>query len=248
MEPDLSLKSNIECDFASYGMVMDVNMFKYATVPIHLLWKMEIFVIAAKKENEFFALWCISVGWCMFSSTVLYYLSITFTCSSVLSCDVCMIDVDLKWQRDARDSREQNITESKDSYDMEDLAMPLQEYINHPVAVDIVHNGATFQVLQQLFLYVLRIWCFSFWKYYEYLTVFWNHDSTGVCFPGICVSVLMPLIIDTKKIKWMHIFSKPQHCLLILLLYDPLSPYCLNTKCHSFRLNSNWLTRWDCSV
>lgn len=53
---------------------------------------------------------------------------------------------DLFSRRDARDSREQNITESKDSYDMEDLAMPLQEYINHPVALDIVHNGATFQV------------------------------------------------------------------------------------------------------
>lgn len=63
-----------------------------------------------------------------------------------------MIDVDLNWQRDARYSRGQNINESNDSYDMEDFAMPLQEYINDPVAVDVVHNGATFQVLQQLFV------------------------------------------------------------------------------------------------
>jgi hypothetical protein len=33
---------------------------------------------------------------------------------------------------------------------MEDFAMPLQEYINHPAAWDIVHNGATFQVLQHV--------------------------------------------------------------------------------------------------
>lgn len=59
-----------------------------------------------------------------------------------------MIDVDLNWQRDARYSREHNIIESNDSYDMEDFAMPLQEYINDPVALDVVHNGATFQVLQ----------------------------------------------------------------------------------------------------
>lgn len=46
--------------------------------------------------------------------------------------------------------------ESNDSYDMEDFAMPLQEYINHAVAWDIVHNGATFQVLHRVFLYQCR--------------------------------------------------------------------------------------------
>ncbi|XAR59979.1 Protein-tyrosine sulfotransferase, partial [Bertholletia excelsa] len=35
---------------------------------------------------------------------------------------------------------------SNDSYDMEDMAMPLREYINDPIAQDIVHNGATFQI------------------------------------------------------------------------------------------------------
>ncbi|XP_027912068.1 protein-tyrosine sulfotransferase isoform X3 [Vigna unguiculata] len=53
---------------------------------------------------------------------------------------------DLFARRDARYSRGQNIIESNDSYDMEDFAMPLQEYINDPVAMDVVHNGATFQV------------------------------------------------------------------------------------------------------
>ncbi|KAF7805602.1 protein ENHANCED DISEASE RESISTANCE 2-like [Senna tora] len=53
---------------------------------------------------------------------------------------------DLFTRRDLRQSRGLPITESNDSYDMEDLAMPLQEFINHPVAKDIVHNGATFQV------------------------------------------------------------------------------------------------------
>ncbi|KAI4322274.1 hypothetical protein L6164_021985 [Bauhinia variegata] len=53
---------------------------------------------------------------------------------------------DLFTRRDARYSREIAMTESNDSYDMENFAMPLHEYINHPVAEDIVHNGATFQV------------------------------------------------------------------------------------------------------
>lgn len=61
-----------------------------------------------------------------------------------------MIDVDLNGQRDARYSRKLNNIESNDPYDMEDFAMPLQEYIKHPVAWDIVHNGATFQVLQRV--------------------------------------------------------------------------------------------------
>lgn len=63
-----------------------------------------------------------------------------------------MIDIDFNQQREARYSRGTNIIEKNDSYDMEDFAMPLREYINHPVAGDIVHNGATFQVLQHVFL------------------------------------------------------------------------------------------------
>ena len=54
----------------------------------------------------------------------------------------------LNAQRDARRRRGLHIIARNDSYDMDDFAMPLHEYINHPVAEDIVHNGATFQVLQ----------------------------------------------------------------------------------------------------
>ncbi|XP_028791885.1 protein-tyrosine sulfotransferase-like isoform X2 [Neltuma alba] len=53
---------------------------------------------------------------------------------------------DLFDRRGLRQSRGLPITKSNDSYDMEEFAMPLHEFINHPVAEDIVHNGATFQV------------------------------------------------------------------------------------------------------
>ncbi|KAJ7947823.1 protein-tyrosine sulfotransferase [Quillaja saponaria] len=54
---------------------------------------------------------------------------------------------DLFARRDARYHRGPiNIRSSNDSYNMEDFAMPLLEYINHPVSEDIIHNGATFQV------------------------------------------------------------------------------------------------------
>ncbi|XP_021836866.1 protein-tyrosine sulfotransferase isoform X3 [Spinacia oleracea] len=53
---------------------------------------------------------------------------------------------DLFSRRDARLSRNLNLVESKNSYDMEHFAMPLHQYINDPIALDIVHNGATFQV------------------------------------------------------------------------------------------------------
>ncbi|KAL6204846.1 hypothetical protein ACLB2K_022113 [Fragaria x ananassa] len=36
--------------------------------------------------------------------------------------------------------------QSDDPYNMEEVVMPLHEYINHPIAQDIVHNGATLQV------------------------------------------------------------------------------------------------------
>lgn len=31
---------------------------------------------------------------------------------------------------------------------MEDMLIPLHDYINDPIAQDVIHNGATFQVLQ----------------------------------------------------------------------------------------------------
>lgn len=36
---------------------------------------------------------------------------------------------------------------SNDSYNVEEMAMPLHQFINEPVVLDTVHNGATFQVL-----------------------------------------------------------------------------------------------------
>ncbi|XP_071690360.1 protein-tyrosine sulfotransferase-like isoform X2 [Rutidosis leptorrhynchoides] len=57
------------------------------------------------------------------------------------------------WMREdlfsRRDDRKRNgapFGYGNDSYDMEEIVMPLHEFIDHPVAVDIVHNGATFQV------------------------------------------------------------------------------------------------------
>lgn len=49
-------------------------------------------------------------------------------------------------QRDARKQKGPPYAYGNDSYNMEEVVMPLHEFINHPVAMDIVHNGATFQV------------------------------------------------------------------------------------------------------
>lgn len=68
-------------------------------------------------------------------------------CSSIFPFDVNVIDTDFNLQREARYSKGMNSVEGSDPYDTKDFAMPLREYINHPVAWDIVHNGATFQVL-----------------------------------------------------------------------------------------------------
>ncbi|THG13445.1 hypothetical protein TEA_020982 [Camellia sinensis var. sinensis] len=53
---------------------------------------------------------------------------------------------DLFARRDARRDKGPNYFRSNDSYNMEDMVMPLQEYINDPIARDIIHNGATFQI------------------------------------------------------------------------------------------------------
>ncbi|XP_059659432.1 protein-tyrosine sulfotransferase [Cornus florida] len=53
---------------------------------------------------------------------------------------------DLFARRDARKQRGPFHVKSNDSYNMEDIVMPLHEYINDPIARDIIHNGATFQV------------------------------------------------------------------------------------------------------
>lgn len=53
---------------------------------------------------------------------------------------------DLFARRDARISKGQSYIISNDSYDMEEILMPLRDYINDPIARDIIHNGATFQI------------------------------------------------------------------------------------------------------
>ncbi|KAK1411958.1 hypothetical protein QVD17_32846 [Tagetes erecta] len=53
---------------------------------------------------------------------------------------------DLFSRRDARRRKGSPYFYGNDSYDMEGVAMPLHDYIHHPIALDIVHNGATFQV------------------------------------------------------------------------------------------------------
>ncbi|XAR59745.1 Protein-tyrosine sulfotransferase [Bertholletia excelsa] len=53
---------------------------------------------------------------------------------------------DLFARRDARRHRNATYPRSNDSYNMEEIVMPLHAYINDPIARDIVHNGATFQI------------------------------------------------------------------------------------------------------
>ncbi|KAK1421623.1 hypothetical protein QVD17_24104 [Tagetes erecta] len=53
---------------------------------------------------------------------------------------------DLFSRRDARKLKGPPYTYGNDSYNMKEVVMPLHEFINHPVALDIIHNGATFQV------------------------------------------------------------------------------------------------------
>ncbi|XP_010521757.1 PREDICTED: protein-tyrosine sulfotransferase isoform X3 [Tarenaya hassleriana] len=52
---------------------------------------------------------------------------------------------DLFARRDARNARGGVIIEGNNPYDMEDMLMPLHEYLDTPIAHDIIHNGATFQ-------------------------------------------------------------------------------------------------------
>lgn len=53
---------------------------------------------------------------------------------------------DLFARRDARRQRAPVHVRSNRFYDMEDIVMPLREYINNPIAREIIHNGATFQI------------------------------------------------------------------------------------------------------
>ena len=49
-------------------------------------------------------------------------------------------------QRYARGIDQVHSSKKVNAYDVEDMVMPLHQYINDPVAHEIIHNGATFQV------------------------------------------------------------------------------------------------------
>lgn len=52
-----------------------------------------------------------------------------------------------EWQRDARREGKVDWSASTNTtYDAPTITMPLTEFIHHPVAHELVHNGATFQV------------------------------------------------------------------------------------------------------
>ncbi|KAJ3698169.1 hypothetical protein LUZ61_001874 [Rhynchospora tenuis] len=53
---------------------------------------------------------------------------------------------DLFARRDARRLGKLKRSALSDVYNTEDVVMPLHEFINHPIAHEIIHNGATFQV------------------------------------------------------------------------------------------------------
>ncbi|GER33533.1 tyrosylprotein sulfotransferase [Striga asiatica] len=53
---------------------------------------------------------------------------------------------DLFARRDRRKLRGETPLVTNNSYDMVDMVMPLHKYIKDPIARDIVHNGATFQI------------------------------------------------------------------------------------------------------
>lgn len=49
-------------------------------------------------------------------------------------------------QRDARIENGLTYVSGNDSYNMEEMVMPLQQFINEPITLEVLHNGATFQV------------------------------------------------------------------------------------------------------
>lgn len=53
---------------------------------------------------------------------------------------------DLFARRDARGNDSVPSSKKINAYDVEDMVMPLHQYINDPVAHEIIHNGATFQI------------------------------------------------------------------------------------------------------
>ncbi|BBH04976.1 hypothetical protein Prudu_016240, partial [Prunus dulcis] len=55
--------------------------------------------------------------------------------------------------RAGRKLRGSNNFQSKDPYNMEEIVMPSHKYINHPVAQEVVHNGATWRTCLLIAIY-----------------------------------------------------------------------------------------------
>ncbi|KAE8652775.1 protein-tyrosine sulfotransferase-like isoform X1 [Cucumis sativus] len=53
---------------------------------------------------------------------------------------------DLFSRRDVRRQKGSSEAKSDSPYDMEDMLMPLKEFVDDPIVHDLVHNGATFQI------------------------------------------------------------------------------------------------------
>lgn len=74
-------------------------------------------------------------------------------------------------QRDDRTRKGETeaVIRSNNPYNVEEIAMPLHEFINDPIVWDLVHNGATFQVLDcTLYGLILRLgilYCFRVWLF-----------------------------------------------------------------------------------
>ncbi|KAM1757441.1 hypothetical protein ACFX11_006693 [Malus domestica] len=58
---------------------------------------------------------------------------------------------DLFARRDGQEHRGSDDIPSNDPYNMEEVMMPLHEYINDPIAQEIVHNGETFVKVVRIF-------------------------------------------------------------------------------------------------
>ena len=63
-------------------------------------------------------------------------------------------------------------------YDMEDMVMPLHAFINDPIAHEIIHNGATFQVCCMPSIYLVnlneQLLCIGLFSYKGFINNLWN--------------------------------------------------------------------------
>jgi hypothetical protein len=78
------------------------------------------------------------------------------------------------FQRDARGVYKVHSSKKVNAYDVDDMVMPLHRYINDPVAHEIIHNGATFQV-QILYMSTSAVlFMYNFICLLSVLPVYWE--------------------------------------------------------------------------